>query len=106
MPQVTITVDATDFEQLWTTCMAWASAGWDTGEQEGQFEPVQSDAVEYGWKHAYWMGGNWASVVLARSFLAAVGHDFQVVADTADDPGYRGFVILSDCQDRALADRA
>jgi hypothetical protein len=41
-------------------------------------------AVDPGrWKYVYWVGDNYASVIVARSFLAAIGEPFQVASDEA-----------------------
>ncbi|GAC1444554.1 MAG: hypothetical protein NVSMB55_21310 [Mycobacteriales bacterium] len=36
------------------------------------------------WEFAYWVGVNWANVMLARAFVLAKGHECEVVWDASD----------------------
>lgn len=36
------------------------------------------------WEYAYWVGVNWANVMLARAFVLAKGHECEIVWDTSD----------------------
>ncbi|SFQ30689.1 hypothetical protein SAMN05421854_110196 [Amycolatopsis rubida] len=101
MPSITITMDESDFVQLWTVHTAWSGAGWR--DHAGPFEAVGAGTVEYHWEQAYWTGDNWPAVMLLRSFLASIGHDCQVVVDTTDDPAYHGYVVLTDYLDPTAA---
>lgn len=50
------------------------------------------------WRHVYWLGRDYVTALLARSFLEAAGEDYQVVSDEAGpfpDESY-GWVILTD----------
>ena len=50
------------------------------------------------WRQIYWIGAEYPSLLLARSFLEAIGEDYQVVVDEgADEHGLPyGWVILTD----------
>ena len=50
------------------------------------------------WRHIYWMGDDYTRLLLARSFLDAIGEPCQIAVDEgADDQGRaNGWVILTD----------
>ncbi len=95
MPQVAITLDLSDFQLLWHTHARWAGQGWDSEDQAGRFETLGGRSIDYLWSDAYWMGGTWASVVLARSYLDALGQAHQVISDMGEDPAFAGYVLLT-----------
>ncbi len=82
-----------DFERLYENSGYWRDAR-DAGER---FEGERKHPGRP-WKKIYWMGGNYANVVLARSFLAAEGSDWEVLYDEAEYPSGEnlGWVILTD----------
>jgi len=99
VPTVVLEMDAADFGQLWTEHDRWAdcrSAG------SAGFEPVTPDGeISLGWAHAYWVGDEWASVMLARGYLASIGESCQVVVDLRTDT-YSPYVILTEYEDPVL----
>jgi hypothetical protein len=50
------------------------------------------------WRQIYWTGDEYVNLLLARSFLEALGEDYQVAVDEgADEQGRaNGWVILTD----------
>lgn len=95
MPQVAITVDQSDFQRFWHTHTKWAGQGWDSDDHTERFETLDGGSIDYLWSDAYWMGDTWASVVLARSYLNALGQAHQVISDIGDDPAFAGYVLLT-----------
>ena len=61
------------------------------------------DAPERAWRYVYWVGDHYVNVLLARSYLEAVGEDCQVASDEAEwDNGQSlGWVIFTDYRDEA-----
>jgi hypothetical protein len=100
MPEVAITLDQNDFQRLWHTHMRWAGQGWNSEDHADRFETVDDRPIDYLWSNAYWMGDTWASVVLARGYLNALGQAHQVISDIGDDLAYAGYVLLTnyDCK--------
>ena len=82
-----------DFERLYENSGYWRDAR-DVG---GRFEGERKHPGRP-WKKIYWLGGNYASVILARSFLAAEGSGWEVLYDAAEYPSGEslGWVILTD----------
>lgn len=79
-PRFPVTVDAYDFLQLSHDNQAWA------GHQirdNGRFEAMTGDDVDYSWPHAYWYP-DWVTVIIARSFLDGAGHGYQIISDLED----------------------
>ena len=97
-PEITIRMDEEDFEQLSHDSMRWCGADgandWVT--QAGRFELHGGDH-EINWQYTYvfWLGEEWASVLLARSYLEAAGQSCQILWDLAENPG-PSWVILTD----------
>jgi hypothetical protein len=93
---VIIQVTAEDFQRLCEN-----SAPGDVSAQTGRFEVVEPAEPRWHreWSRAYWMGGSYTTVILARAFLAARGFGYEVLFDTASDkpdgPMF-GYVILTD----------
>ena len=53
------------------------------------------------WKYIWWLGGQYVSVLLARSYLEAIGEDYQIAYDESEWDNGRalGWVIFTDYQD-------
>lgn len=101
---ITIQMDENDFDALSSTSMRWAGHGWE--DQINRFEGTAEDAPGvrpvFSWAIAYWVGDSWANVILARSFLAAMGEESAVVWDDTEPPEYPpGYVILTDFETRS-----
>ena len=96
---VVIQVTARDFGRLCENSGEWA--GWTP--PAGRFEALDTaDApATREWQCVYWVGGSWTGVILARAFLDARGHDYEVLFDLAELPGGQafGYVILTDYQE-------
>jgi len=66
----------------------------------GRFEAGQDGEVnaDWDWSVIYWLGHDYAAVILARAFLAAYGYKYEVLWDTSRpmDRPVRGWCILTD----------
>lgn len=54
---------------------------------------------DWDWRRVYWFGENYAAVLLARAFIAALGWEHEVLYDNSSyrgDGPARGWCILSD----------
>ena len=94
---VVIQVTADDFGRLWES-----SGPWGLGAPPGRFETLDGkQPPPRQWQRVYWFGPTWTTVIFARAFLDARGHDYEILFDTASDrlggPMY-GYVILTDYQ--------
>lgn len=114
--KITIDLDHDDFEQLRTNSMQWAgddwrdqanrfrvitSAYWHKSPFVGAYQPDQfssvrggDTAVTWSFHRAYWFTDT-TSMILARSYLTAIGQPHQVLADEWND-GHEPFVIVTD----------
>lgn len=66
----------------------------------GRFEAGEDGEVnaDWDWTAIYWLGHDYAAVILARAFLAAFGYQYEVLWDTSRpmDRPQRGWCILTD----------
>lgn len=95
---VVLRLSADDAESLVESSTSW---GQDWRAQDGRFEHTSkayAAAPSYAWKWALWVGPAWASVVLLRSYLDAVGESCEVLHDLAEHPDGSplGYVVLTD----------
>jgi hypothetical protein len=99
MPEVIVTLDEKDFEQLCRTHMKWCGGNWI--EDRKRFEVVRSPLalISFDWEHVYWIGDSWVSVVLVRSYLNTKRADYQIVWDTS----IREYAILTDYVEKEVA---
>ena len=96
------------FEILTESSTDW---GPQWAEQADRFEPhlrrvgrhydedkTWQDMPDFTWGMAYWVGDNSASAVLATSYLASHGWDYELVWDMAEHPNgkFHGWLILTD----------
>jgi hypothetical protein len=84
-----IEMNATDFELLRVNTMAWGPH-WADHIADGQFRNATwavgdslAPEIRTDWGVAYWFP-DWTTVILARSFLAHLGEDYQILADEAE----------------------
>jgi hypothetical protein len=84
---VTIEMDATDFDHLWTTSMNWAGTDWAT--QDGRFDPMP-DYNKF--QRAYWFE-SYSDLVMARSYLQTIG---QASSTHFDDGEWAKWLLLTD----------
>ena len=63
--------------------------------QDGEVLVISPD---WDWTAIYWLGHDYAAVILARAFLAAYGCKYEVLWDTSApmDQPQRGWCILTD----------
>jgi hypothetical protein len=97
--RIQIAMDDADFGYLTENGAEWAAIGseWAPQIAGGRFMTVPAGGIPFTtWKRAYWLGEDYVHVMLARAFLAAWGHDFQVLSDETDGGGW---VILTDYDD-------
>lgn len=95
---VTVTMDAFDFERLSSLSMEFnadADSEWAEQVRQGRFRPYRNGPVRTGFAWGYWFE-QWADVMLARSYLEAVGEDYQIVDDEWTPDGLDPYVILTD----------
>ncbi len=98
---VRIYMNDRDFERLTETSDTWAQHAeslWSKGSD--CFETEAGEALSFEWTNAYWVGPSWTAVILAKSFLATMGHDYQIVWDLApyENGQSYGWVILTNYQ--------
>lgn len=101
---VVIQMDAEDFRRLVKTYADRTV----TRVTQGRFDAGDGGAVNasWDWHLVYWLGHDYAAVVLARAFLAAYGYQYEVLWDAGEDEDEPppGWCILTDYdQRRALA---
>ena len=90
---VKLVLDADDFDRLCEN--SGKASGIAAGKNRWRFKDAGDGAPPVlPWRYVYWLGRNYANVLLARSFLQAWGEDFQVASDEAG-PDY-GWVIFTD----------
>jgi hypothetical protein len=65
---VRIKITADDFNRLWNTHTSWGY-GFSDQLAKGRFEPVNGE-MSTRWKQAYWLGDDYAKVIIARSWLS------------------------------------
>lgn len=81
--QITLTLSHEDASRLWRSACNWAG---NFEDQAHRFETTddQPPGWRWRWRHAYWMGHEYANVVLLRAYLESLGHPCEVVTDLAD----------------------
>jgi hypothetical protein len=94
--KIQIAMDDADFGYLTENSAEWAAiAGeWAPQISDGRFVTMPpGQPLRPTWRRAYWFGDSYAGVMLARGFLDAWGHDYQLAGDESGDGGW---VILTD----------
>jgi hypothetical protein len=93
---IAVAITAEDFGYLCEESLPWKPGAAGTIGMD-RFE---GDQPSRDWKHIYWLGQNYAAVVLARAFLAANGYECQMLFDAAEHPNGQslGWVLLTDYQ--------
>lgn len=89
MQTIEIHMDDSDFEHLTQVSMEWATHNWST--QSDRFEnctPGEAFTEEprWDWRMAYWLGEDYTTLLLAKSYLAAIGEPFEVLWDLDENP--------------------
>ena len=79
----------TDFEQLTINSTDWNKTQNAWKKQEGRFEDIdfriqEAPEVDYSFLRAYWADG-YPSVLFIKAFLEALGYEYRIYFDTADD---------------------
>jgi hypothetical protein len=80
---ITVIMDAADFARLPGAIAIIRTDDFATmqhGLLDADGRPIQMARI---WKRAYWFYGDYAAVILARSFLAAIGEEHQLAMDEA-----------------------
>jgi hypothetical protein len=96
---VVIQMDAEDFGRLLKGSADRAvmkiSPGRFAAGRDGEVRIMPPD---WDWTTIYWLGHDYAAVILARAFLAAYGYRYEVLWDTSApmDRPQRGWCILTD----------
>jgi hypothetical protein len=93
--RIQLSMDDADFGYLTTNSHEWAAIGseWAPQIADGRFRPAGGGVTFTTWKRAYWLEDGYAALMLARAFLDAWGHDYQIVSDETEGGGW---VILTD----------
>jgi hypothetical protein len=89
-------MDDADFGYLTTNSAQWGPLReeWVGQIAGGRFLPGNPEApILARWQRAYWLEDGYAALMLARAFLDAWGHDYQIVSDETEGGGW---VILTD----------
>ncbi|MEU0937215.1 hypothetical protein [Embleya sp. NPDC005971] len=89
---IVMAMSPSDFSRLCQDGQPWRTAA----PHDPHRFVVVDDAPELAdhWARAYWVGDNWISVMLIRSYLEARGHKFQIVHDDTDIT-HAGYVVLT-----------
>jgi len=97
---VLIYMNERDFERLTETSTLWADYAKHWSKNRDRFETEEGEALSFKWKTAYWVGCSGTAVILAKSYLATMGHDYQIVwdLDSYDNGESSGWVVLTDYQ--------
>lgn len=93
-----------DFDLLRENDMAWSrelqtSARFTAVLTTFPSERATGICVANPWKRIWWFGREYSAVILARTFLEAYGHDYEVLRDHGhewDSNEEFGYVILTD----------
>ena len=96
---VVIHMEPYDFQRLLKSSLNRAAMKISPGRFEaGADGEVNAD---WDWTTIYWLGHDYAAVILARAFLAAFGCKYEVLWDTSApmDQPQRGWCILTDYQE-------
>lgn len=83
-----VVVTEVDFDRLTDMSARW-SPTLDDQMMDGRFDSIDRSADGYTpviGHPAYWMGDNYAVVVLAKTFLQGEGHPFIVLWDEVPNP--------------------
>ena len=95
---VLIYMNDRDFERLTETSTLWADHAdrWWSKNRD-RFETEAGEDLSFKWRNAYWVGCSGTAVILAKSYLATMGHDFQVVwdLDSYENGESSGWVVLT-----------
>lgn len=100
---IPILMDEDDFSRLSMSREKWAGfveRQWDRFENYSAGVSNCAQPASTDWTWAYWLGGTYTALILAKSFLASRGQDFEVVFDLAESPE-PSWVILTDYDDDA-----
>ena len=95
---VLIYMNDRDFERLTETSTLWADhAESHWAKNRDRFETEAGEVLSFEWKRAYWVGVSGTAVILAKSYLATMGHDYQIVWDLASQRlgECSGWVVLT-----------
>jgi len=93
MPDITLRLDADDFIRLTDMSSRW-TGDWRL-EQEERWETIGADEeIRWDFGHAHWVGPEWTNVIFARHFLDAIGEEYQIIWDMAENPDM-SWVILT-----------
>ncbi|MFD8497727.1 hypothetical protein [Amycolatopsis sp. NPDC059657] len=93
MSAIVIKMDAYDFVQLTEQRRTWVT--WAGASEPDRYEPIRDGdpAPSMHWKYAYWIGLDWASVLLCRAYLESERQPYQIIVDNSLPPG--GYVVLT-----------
>ena len=94
---VLIYMNDRDFERLTETSTLWADYSRHWSKNRDRFETEAGEALSFEWTNAYWVGCSGTAVILAKSYLATMGHDYQIVWDVSqhENGELSGWVVLS-----------
>ena len=98
---VRIYMNERDFERLTESSTFWADyaeSHWT--KNQSRFETEEGEDLSFKWKNAYWVGCSGTAVILAKSYLATMGHDYQILwdLDSYENGESSGWVVLTDYQ--------
>jgi hypothetical protein len=90
-----VVMNDADFNRLWHSAQEWhnleddnTGGGWKHQIRAGRFTVAHGNPGTWpslAWKWSYWFDQDYASVILASSYLTARGHEFQVVLDESEN---------------------
>lgn len=96
-----------DAERLWEMALGWSDMTrprqLEVAEYFEALAPLAADADPRAtWRRAYWVGESYSELLLLRSYISALGHDYEVFwdptpcSDMGERGTFRGYVILTD----------
>ena len=94
---VLIYMNSRDFERITETSTLWADYAGHWSKNRDRFETEEGEDLSFKWRNAYWVGVSGTAVILAKSYLATMGHDYQIVWDLASQRlgECSGWVVLT-----------
>lgn len=100
-----IRMSSDDFDRLSHTSARWGSdVGWRGDLQSWRFEPLtDGEDIQWDLAYVYWLGMEFANVILARAFLESQEFSYQVLFDEVENPE-SSYVIVTDYETKTWAE--
>jgi hypothetical protein len=87
---ITLEIIPEDLCFLYTAKMEWQGIDWSA--QEGRFQNVKGDDIDFTLANAYWLP-DWTSAMIFRAYLTSINAPFQILLDNAD--GLDPYIVIT-----------